>query len=98
MKAGRKCLKTDPEDITRIVVRVSRLIPGALCLAQAIASQRFLARFGVRTVMRIGVKTDSDDKLSAHAWLLLQEKVILGGRLTELREYRQLTDIHVVAS
>lgn len=82
-----------PEFIARIVQRVAKLVPGALCLAQAVAAQRLLARFGYETVMRVGVKSDEDKTLKAHAWLLFDDKVILGGRLSQLNEFQVMTDM-----
>lgn len=80
-----------PRYMAHVVRRVSNFVPGALCLAQAVSAQRLLARFGYATTMRIGVKSDAG-ALSAHAWLLFEGSIILGGG-SMLNEYQVLTDM-----
>jgi hypothetical protein len=46
----------------------SRFIPGARCLARAMAAQLLLARAGHLADLRIGVRKDGNS-LDAHAWL-----------------------------
>jgi len=82
----------DPAYIASIVQRASKLVPGALCLAQAVTAQRLLARFGYETTMRIGVKSEEVGDLKAHAWLIHQGRVILGGTLAQLEAYQVITD------
>lgn len=83
-----------PIDVARIVMRVSKFVPGALCLAQAITAQRELARLGYKTKMRIGVKPDSAIGIEAHAWLVYKEKVILGGSGTGLEDYEVIANLN----
>ncbi|MEL7110632.1 MAG: lasso peptide biosynthesis B2 protein [Pseudomonadota bacterium] len=85
--------EVSPPYIARIVERVSRYVPGALCLAQAVTAQRLLAKMGFKTTMRVGVKSDDHDHLEAHAWLLYQGKVIMGGGGEDLGEFRVMTDM-----
>ena len=75
MVRSRK-LDIRPADIAYIVGRVSRFVPGALCLAQAASAQRQLAKYGYKTTMKIGVKSDSNGSLLAHAWLMYQDSII----------------------
>lgn len=82
-----------PERYAVIVKRAAKFVPGALCLAQAITAQRGLARLGYETTIRIGVKSDETANLLAHAWLLYQERVILGGSDSELQNYKTMTDM-----
>ena len=83
----------DPASVSLIVQRVSRFVPGALCLAQAVSAQRILARFGFQTIMRIGVKSEATGELEAHAWLVCDDRVILGGNDSQLRDYKVITDM-----
>ena len=80
-----------PAYIALVVQRVSKLVPGALCLAQAVTAQRLLARFGYETTMRIGVKSKEVGDLKAHAWLIHEGRVILGGTMAQLEAYQVIT-------
>jgi hypothetical protein len=75
--------------IRSAVQRASRRVPGATCLVQAIAAERMLRSRGVLSRIRIGV-AKTDDKLGAHAWLTVDDQIVLGGadasaRFVELR-------------
>lgn len=83
----------NPQKIATSVEYIARFVPGALCLAQAITAQRHLAKLGFETTMRIGVKSDVGCSLKAHAWLLWQGIVILGGDEEELESYQVMTDM-----
>lgn len=84
----------DPIHVSRIVSRVASFTPGALCLAQAIVAQRQSARFGYDTTIRVGVKSNSQAKLLAHAWLLYEAHVVLGGSNAELVEYDVIKEMN----
>lgn len=71
----------------------ARLVPGATCLTQALAAQFLLARAGHRSQIRIGVAKDLDGKFLAHAWLISDGRVLLGGTSRELRRYTALADL-----
>lgn len=66
----------------RIVWAVDRTadrVPGARCLARALACQVLLARFGRSSRLRIGVRRrDAGTGLDAHAWLEEDGRVIFG--------------------
>lgn len=55
------------------------------CLPRALALQRMLKRRGVRGTIRFGVKREND-KVKAHAWLVLDE-IVLVGRIPDLDSY-----------
>ena len=60
--------------------RVSRLVPGATCLTQALALKWMLARRRIACRLRIGVRHDPGGAFAAHAWLEMPSReVILGG-------------------
>lgn len=64
-----------------------RLTPGATCLCQALALQRLLARHGHTSELRIGVKK-SNNGFSAHAWLVYDGRVLIGGSQSD--QYKEL--------
>lgn len=75
--------------ITRIVTRVSRVVPAATCLTQALAAQVLLARRGYVVQLRIGVCTNADGTLAAHAWIEHQGQVVIGD-LADLARFMPL--------
>lgn len=79
------------------VKQAARLVPFASCLTQALSLQHMLARRGLTGVIRVGVKIDESAKMDAHAWVILDETVLLGGQNRDLSEYKVLTDLTVAA-
>lgn len=69
------------------VQRVSWAVPVAAarvpwrsdCFIQAMAARRWLARNGVPTELKIGVCKDPITGFEAHAWLIAEGQVIIGG-------------------
>src|SRR5579872_220926 len=66
-----------PAELARVVASVSKYVPGATCLPQALAAQILLGRRGCPTTVRIGVAREGMDGLEAHAWLECEGAVIL---------------------
>ena len=69
-------------DVKRVVwaVRaVSRCVPAATCLTQAMAAQFLLTRLGYASRVQIGVAKDNLRGFEAHAWLVHEESILLGG-------------------
>jgi hypothetical protein len=70
---------------------VGRYLPGATCLTQAIAAQSLLTHSGFISQVEIGVAKERDQdrdknevrRLLAHAWVVCQGQVVLGGRQVE---------------
>lgn len=60
------------------VTLASRYIPGARCLAQALATQVLLGWYGCPSDLRIGVTRGKGGQLLAHAWVETQGKVVIG--------------------
>jgi len=75
------------------VVNAARIVPGATCLTQAFAAQLMLAHAGYRSQMRIGVAKDERGQFIAHAWLISNDRVIVGGSSEDLQRYVSLTDL-----
>ena len=95
--ATAAALQTASDDVAqRIawgVVNAARIVPGATCLTQAFAAQLMLARAGYRSQMRIGVAKDERDRFIAHAWLIINDRVVVGGSAEDLQRYVSLTDL-----
>ena len=71
-------------------VRVAaRRVPRASCLTQSLALETMLTLAGLPAETRIGVARKTDGAFEAHAWVVHQGRVLLGGlpdmdRFTEL--------------
>ena len=57
---------------------VSRYVPCATCLTQALAVQALLIRAGHESSLEIGVAKDSG-KFEAHAWVVCGNRIVIGG-------------------
>jgi hypothetical protein len=71
------------------VREVSRYVPSATCLVQALALQAMLSREGIPSDLAIGVARDEKSAFIAHAWLEINGTVIIGGE--EQNRYTRLT-------
>jgi Transglutaminase-like superfamily len=58
---------------------VSRCVPGATCLTQALAAQALLARSGHKSHIEIGVRKNEQRQFLAHAWVVCGDQIIIGG-------------------
>jgi hypothetical protein len=65
------------------VERVSRLVPAATCLTQALSTHVLLRRRGIPTRLTIGVALDRARGFMAHAWVENQGKIVIGGTRLE---------------
>ena len=61
------------------VAAVSRIIPRATCLTQAISAQLLLRHYGYAAKLCIGVTRSAAGQFLAHAWLERDGRVLLGG-------------------
>ena len=57
---------------------VGRRVPGARCLAKAVAAEAILDRAGRAPDMHIGARRSSDGELEAHAWVEVGGSVVVG--------------------
>jgi len=80
--------KFSKEQLVWSVTVVSRYIPKATCLAQAITIQLLLQQAGHQACLHIGVTEIEKGNLKAHAWVESQGKVIIGG--FDLNQYTHL--------
>jgi len=70
----------EPDRAAWAVRVVSRRVPHATCLTQALALQALLAEGGRRGHLRIGVRNEKPGRIAAHAWLELDGRVLIGER------------------
>lgn len=75
------------------VKQVSRVIPFASCLTQALSVQYLLAKLGFSSVIRVGMRLDTTDAIHAHAWVLFEDLVLIGENGRDLSQYSVLTDL-----
>ena len=71
--------KASVDKVAWAVMVASHYIPGARCLAQALATQVLLERRGYPTQLRIGFTRDKGGQMSAHAWVESEGRVAIGG-------------------
>jgi hypothetical protein len=62
---------------------VSRFVPGATCLTQALSAQTLLAQSGHDSRIEIGVAKDAQRRFRAHAWVVCGEEIVIGGAEVE---------------
>ena len=79
-RTSRSRAQPSVEDIAWAVRRVSRAVPGATCLTQALAARLLLSRRGYDSRLEIGVTRVPGSRLRAHAWLKTNDLVVIGGR------------------
>ncbi len=85
---------TYPDQIAQAIERASVYVLGEnTCLTQALAGLLLLRRRGYPAVLRMGVMKREDGALQAHAWLVNEGKVVIGGKAIELERYTQLPDL-----
>jgi hypothetical protein len=84
---------TNVKRIAQAVSLASKVIPGASCLTQAVAGHVLLARRGKSSLIRIGIRPTSGGRLAAHAWLVLEEGILIGANDEDLTAFTHLTDL-----
>jgi hypothetical protein len=68
-----------PEQVGWAVTAASTYVPGATCLAQALAGQWLLRRAAHPARLHLGVAKTKNGTLKAHAWLECNGRVVVGG-------------------
>jgi hypothetical protein len=76
-----------------LVLHCSRIVPGATCLTQALAAHYLCLRAGHPTRIRIGVRKREDGRIAAHAWLIDDDGVLIGGRDENLDRFTPIVDL-----
>jgi hypothetical protein len=65
-----------PEQLAAAVARASKLMPAASCLARAFTLRILLVRHGHLAEVQLGVARGEDGRLTAHAWVESEGRVI----------------------
>ena len=69
-------------DVTEAVEGVTRFVPRATCLVQAMTAALLLTRAGEPVELVMGTPHTREGDFSAHAWLLHEGAVVVGGDIT----------------
>jgi hypothetical protein len=75
------------EQIAWSTRNMARLVPGASCLTQGLALQALLHRRSVASELKLGVRRDGPDGLAAHAWVVVDGRVVIGGAARDLAPF-----------
>ncbi len=77
-----------PAIIRKFIVTGSKLIPFTTCLSAALAGKVIFSKYGYVTRLHIGVLKNAQCSVEAHAWLTLDESIILG-YIPNLEKYQE---------
>ena len=78
------------------VETASRRAPGATCLSKALALQHLLSANGHKSELVIGVD-NSRGRFSAHAWLVVDGEILIGGCSVEDHRMLATWSTHIVS-
>jgi hypothetical protein len=79
IKLGSLKKEFSEEQLVWSVTVVSRYIPKATCLAQALTAQFLLQQAGHQACLHIGVEGAEEGGIKAHAWVESQGRILIGG-------------------
>ena len=91
--AGRATTPVRSDRIVWAVEAAARHIPASTCLNKALAAQALLTRHGYASQLMIGVAKGEACRLDAHAWIICQDRVLIGG--PETGRYTPLLNLEV---
>jgi len=77
-----KASAASPERIAWAVEAAGRRIPGATCLAKALAARVMLGRRGLESRLKLGVAREGEG-ITAHAWVEHAGRVVVGASALE---------------
>lgn len=77
----------------RAIRLAARAVPFASCLTQAEAGQILLARRGIASTVCLGVRETAIGALAAHAWLISDGRVVIGGGAHGIAGFRPLAEL-----
>ncbi len=72
------CKKSFVEKATWSVIVMSRFVPMCTCLNRALTAQILLTGQNCPSSIKLGVNKNSEGQLDAHAWLEVNDKIVLG--------------------
>ncbi len=93
---NRGLLSSQKHTVASIVWAVrhtSRLVPKATCLTQSLVVRLLLARSGHDSKIRIGVSNSDDGKFEAHAWVIYDGLIVIGGSDDSVSRYKPMVDL-----
>lgn len=67
------------DNVAAAVSVASRYVPRATCLTRALVAQALLCRSGHDSAIKIGVTNESPRGFEAHAWVVCEGKIVIGG-------------------
>ena len=73
----------DPADVGWAVEAAGRRVPGARCLARAVAAEAILERGRRDPEVHIGARRSERGELEAHAWVEVDGRVVVGAEERE---------------
>ncbi|GAC1355309.1 MAG: hypothetical protein NVSMB42_13590 [Herpetosiphon sp.] len=82
-------------DIAWAVTAVSRYVPSATCLTQALAAHILVKHDGFPALLRIGVAKTSTGHFQAHAWLESEGRIVVG-QLANLTDFTILPPLRML--
>lgn len=83
---ARRLRRVTPQQMVWAVRRVSRIVPRATCLTQALATRILFGRQGWPAQVHIGGRRAIQGGFEAHAWLECEGRVVLG-RVPDLETF-----------
>lgn len=87
--------QSETVDIDRLawsVRRIAERIPDASCLTRAQALQIMLARRGIASRLVLGVSKSKDGVFQAHAWLMKDSEIIIGGSEKKINSFSPISE------
>ena len=85
--------RKDPKVLVWAVEHSSKLVPSASCLTKALALRWLLARAGQDCTIRIGVNKPEGQAVKAHAWVIHEDEILIGGRNSEHISFVPIVDL-----
>jgi hypothetical protein len=80
--------------IAHLITAAGKLVPYSTCLSKALVGQILFAANGYETSLHIGVSKNHRAEFEAHAWLLLDKKIILC-HLEDIERFKELPSIPI---
>lgn len=83
------------EKISLWVEELGRFLLGEdSCFPQALTGQLLFNQLGLEPNIQIGVMKDIDGRLRAHAWVIVNNEVVIGGPISQVQKFIPLGDFN----
>lgn len=90
---GSEDAEQHPILIVWSIRHAARFVPAASCLTQALAVRLLLARSGHQSSIQIGVASNPTRGIEAHAWVIKDGKVIIGGIEEDISRFNPIVEL-----